>query len=179
MKITIAHSLEAFIAGKKGTTILTLKVKVRKTSCLAQKTTGVLCWNLSYHHSIGRVLLGFMEDLDSASISQQFVRLLFPLPLRSVRPPRNMCGDVEFHDFGWMKGVLCQDTSDAIKPTPSIVAWVQPRSRTMCVKWLARFKEGANIEAVWVPVHDHPAAGVKESSSHWLEDLSSDSQAWP
>ena len=78
----------------------------------------------------------------------------------------------------WMVFV-CRDASDAIKPTPSIVAREQPKSRTMCVKWLARSKEGATIHAVWVLVHDHRAAGVKESSSHWLENQSSDAQAWP
>ena len=121
MKITIARSLETLIAGKKGTTILTLKLKVQKMSGLAQKTKGFLCW--IYHIIIS--LGGCCRDLWknwTQQVYEQLVSLLSPLPLWIVRPPRNMCGDVEFHDLGWMKGVRCQDTCDAIKPTPSIVA---------------------------------------------------------
>ena len=44
MKTTIAHSLETIIAGKKGNTILTLKVEVKKMIGLSQKTNGVLRW---------------------------------------------------------------------------------------------------------------------------------------
>ena len=71
MKITIALSLETLIAGKKVTSVLTWKVKVKKMHGLAQKTDGVL-WISSYQYSIGRVSLGFMEELDPASISANF-----------------------------------------------------------------------------------------------------------
>ena len=66
MKITIARSLETLTAVKKSNTILTLKVKVKKMNGQAQKPWCPLL-DLSYHYSIGRVLLGFMEALDSAS----------------------------------------------------------------------------------------------------------------
>ena len=51
---------------------------------------------------------------------------------------------------------------------------VQPRSRTTCVGWLARFKGTDAIHAVCL-VQDHPVAEVEESSDK-LEYQSSDSQ---
>ena len=172
--------LRRLIEGKKGTTILTLKVKVKTVTGLAQRTNGVVC---SIYHIISLIhwagIAGIYVRNWTQQVYQQLVSLLFALLLWNVRPPRNMCGEVVYNDLGWMNGDMCHDVSDAIKPTPSIVAWVQPKSRTMCVKWLARFKEGATIHAVRVLVHDHPAAGVQESPSDWLEEQPYDSQAWP
>ena len=41
---------------------------------------------------------------------------------------------------------------------------VQPRSRTTCVGWLARFNGVATIHPIQVLVQNHPASGVQESS---------------
>ena len=82
--------LEDFHARKKHNTILTLKVKTMDG--MAQKTNGVLCW-----------IPNNIISLD------QLVSLLFSLLLWNVRPPRNMCGEIEYVDAGWMNGVLCHE----------------------------------------------------------------------
>ena len=41
---------------------------------------------------------------------------------------------------------------------------VQPRSRTTCVGWLARFNGVATIHAEKAFAQNHPASGVQESS---------------
>ena len=88
---------------------------------LAQRTNGVVC---SIYHIINS-LSGYCWDLCenwTQQVYQQLVSLLFALLLWNVRPPRNMCGEVVYNDLGWMNGDMCHDVSDAIKPTPSIVA---------------------------------------------------------
>ena len=54
----------------------------------------------------------------------------------------------------------------------------QPRSRTTCDGWWARFKGTDAIHAVSALEQYHPVAEVEESSVK-LENQSSDSQAWP
>ena len=58
---------------------------------------------------------------------------------------------------------------------------VQPRSRTTCVGWLARFNRTAAIHAVcFAPYHAVvPLVAEFEEASVKLEYQSSDSQTWP
>ena len=106
LKITIARSLKTFIARKKGITILTFKVKTMNG--LALKTNGVLCW---IHH-ITIPLDRYCWDLWKSWTQQvyhQLVSLLYSLLLWNVRPPRNMCADIEYIDLGWKNGVMFHD----------------------------------------------------------------------
>ena len=93
--------------------------------------------------SLGRYCWDLCKNW-TQQVCQQFVSLLYSLLLWNVRPPRHMCGEVVYKDLCWVNGVMCHNASDAIKPTPSIVAWVQPKSRTMCVKLVGKIQRACH-----------------------------------
>ena len=84
------------------------RLKVRTMDGMAQKTNGVLCWIYNNIIPLDRYCWDLWKSW-TQQVHQQLVSLLYSLLLWNVRPPRNMCGEIEYIDLGWMNGVMCHD----------------------------------------------------------------------